>query len=112
MPPSQLKRLKSSLREQGVIAPPKSKKQKQRANKNGALKESRIQRNAALQGIRDQFNPFEVKVADRKKYEIVSSRNAATPAVARPGFSKGLSEANVSRVCHPNELSRLLTTTV
>ena len=112
MPPSQLKRLKASLREQGVITPPKSKRQKQQASKNGALKESRIQRNAALQGIRDQFNPFEVKPPARKKYDVVGSMNSATPAVARPGFSKGISEVNVSSACNISERSRLLTATI
>ena len=99
MPPSQLKRLKTSLREQGVVGPQKSKKQKKQASKNGALKDSRIQRNAALQGIREQFNPFEVKPPSRSKYEFASNRAAegrlGKGTISRPGATKGLGEEKV-----------------
>ena len=97
MPPSQLKRLRSSLREQGVVGPQKSKKQRRQASKNGALKDSRIQRNAVLQGIRQQFNPFEVKPAEKKKYDFASSKTVAKPTLSRPGLTKGLGEENVRR---------------
>jgi len=97
MPPSQLKRLKSSLRENGVVGPQKSKKQKKQAGKSGGLKEKRVQRDVALQGIREQFNPYEVKIAPRKsKYEFA---NAGVPAsnsvLGRPGVTKGLGEETV-----------------
>ncbi len=99
MPASQLKRLKASLREQGVVGPQKSKKQKKQASKNGALKDSRIHRNAALQGIREQLNPFDVKAPSRAKYEFVSNKvvesRVAKGAVSRPGVTKGLGEENV-----------------
>lgn len=99
MPPSQLKRLKTSLREQGVVGPPKSKKQRKQVSKSGASKDSRIQRNAALQGIREQFNPFEVKAPQRTKYEFASNKTMGTrvakDAVSRPGVTKGLGEENV-----------------
>ena len=99
MPPSQLKRLKASLREQGVVGPQKSKKQKKQASKNGALRDSRIQRNAALQGIREQFNPFEVKAPSRSKYEFASSRavgeRVRNGTTSRPGVTKGLGEEKV-----------------
>ena len=54
MPASQLKRLKTSLREQGVTGPQRSKKQKKQhaANKSA---DDRNQRQAALQQIRDSF---------------------------------------------------------
>ncbi|KAL2048758.1 hypothetical protein ABVK25_011010 [Lepraria finkii] len=98
MPPSQLQMLKTSLREQGVVGPQKSKKQRKQASKNGALKESRIRRNAALQGIREQFNPFEVKAASKTKYDFASNKNmggrAAKGAISRPGVTKGLGEEN------------------
>ena len=99
MPPSQLKRLKTSLREQGVVGPQRSKKQKKQDSKVGASKNSRIQRNAALQGIREQFNPFEVKAPSRSKYEFSSNRavdgRIEKGAVSRPGVVKGLGEENV-----------------
>lgn len=104
MPPSQLKRLKTSLREQGVVGPQKSKKQKKQASKNGALKDSRIQRNAALQSIREQFNPFEVKAPSRSKYEFASNKTGGGKAekgtISRPGVTKGLGEEHVcSKAC-------------
>lgn len=99
MPPSQLKRLKTSLREQGVVGPQKSKKQKKQDSKTGASKNSRIQRNAALQGIREQFNPFEVKAPSRSKHEFTTKRDVEgrieKGAVSRPGIVKGLGEENV-----------------
>ncbi|MCJ1242866.1 nucleolar complex protein 14 [Trapelia coarctata] len=94
MPPSQLKRLKSSLRENGVTGPQKSKKQKKQASKSGLLKEKRVQRDAALHGIREQFNPFEVKIAPGKiKYEFANAGVTASNGVlGRPGVTKGLGE--------------------
>ena len=98
MPPSQLKKLKASLRESGVVGPQKSKKQKRKASRNGSLKDNRIQKNAALQSIREQFNPFEFKPAGRSKHEVTSSggvRNRMGKlSVARPGITKGLGEEN------------------
>ena len=99
MPPSQLKRLKTSLREQGVVGPQKSKKQKKQASKNGTSKDSRILHNAALQGIREQFNPFEVKAPSRSKYDFASNRTLGgrveKGTVSRPGATKGLGEEKV-----------------
>ncbi|MCJ1272527.1 nucleolar complex protein 14 [Puttea exsequens] len=98
MAPSQLKRLRSSLREHGVIGLQKSKKQKKQATQSGSLQESRSQRNVALQGIREHFNPFEVKPASRSKYDFASSKVAAgrveKGATSRPGVTKGLGEEN------------------
>ncbi|KAL8730310.1 MAG: hypothetical protein Q9181_004714 [Wetmoreana brouardii] len=99
MPPSQLKRLKSSLREQGITGPQKSKKQKRQASTNGAFRDARIQRNAALEGIREQFNPFEIRAPARpSKYDVASNKaTAGRGAVARPGVTKGLGEENRHR---------------
>lgn len=103
MPPSQLKRLKASLREKGVVGPQKSKKQKQQASKNGSAREGRIQRNAALQGIREQFNPFDVRALDRVKHEVTDSRTmhgtVAGGVVRRPGIAKRLGEEKVRVGC-------------
>lgn len=100
MAPSQLKRLKTSLREQGVTGPQKSKKQKKQASKNGAFIDSRIQRNVALAGIREQFNPFETRAPARpSKHDITSSRSTAgkgaNGAITRPGVTKGFGEEQV-----------------
>ncbi|EEH06589.1 nucleolar complex protein [Histoplasma capsulatum G186AR] len=92
MPPSQLKQLKASLRESGILGPQQSKKQKQKNAKSGAGAASRIHRNAALQGIREQFNPFEIKAPTRPaKFNSVSRSNQDAPR-SRPGVTKGLGE--------------------
>ncbi|KPI35578.1 putative nucleolar complex protein 14 [Cyphellophora attinorum] len=89
MAPSQLKQLKASLRDSGVLGPQKSKKQ-QKASAKDAQK--RLQRSAALEGIRDKFNPFEVKApARRPKHEFVSSKEQKT-SIGRPGVTRGLGE--------------------
>ena len=89
MPPSQLKQLKASLHEHGVLGPQKSKKQR-KANSKDAQK--RLQRNAALDGIRERFNPFETKTSARpQKYEVVSNKEVKR-AVERPGVARGLGE--------------------
>ncbi|OAL37383.1 hypothetical protein AYO20_03232 [Fonsecaea nubica] len=89
MPPSQLKQLKASLHESGVLGPQKSKKQRKLTSKDA---QKRAQRNAALEGIRERFNPFEVKAPARKaKYEFVNGKNTK-PTVGRPGVTRGLGE--------------------
>ncbi|KAL8644126.1 MAG: hypothetical protein Q9226_007922, partial [Calogaya cf. arnoldii] len=99
MPPSQLKRLKSSLREQGITGQQKSKKHQKQANKNGSFRDSRTQRNAALEGIREQFNPFELRAPARiSKHDFVTNKptngKSAKGAIARPGVTKGFGEEN------------------
>lgn len=97
MPPSQLKRLKASLREQGIVGPQKSKKEKKRSGKDGAQRAA--QRNAALARIRDSFNPFEVKAAARPdKFESTSLQkaNAKKTPLGRPGVTKSMGEETVS----------------
>ncbi|TKA22914.1 hypothetical protein B0A50_07853 [Salinomyces thailandicus] len=98
MPPSQLKSLKKSLRDQGVVGPQKSKKEK-KAQKSS--KSSFRDRNAALQNIRDNFNPFELRQPSRPaKFESVSHASANKAANAgrykevlhRPGVTKSAGE--------------------
>ncbi|GAB7364184.1 hypothetical protein MBLNU230_g4735t1 [Neophaeotheca triangularis] len=97
MPPSQLKRLKSSLREQGVTGGQKSKKQKKAAahGKNG--NNDRVQRNVALQSIRESFNPFEYKAVSSRpaKFQSTSRDDAGgkyKQVLHRPGVSKSMGE--------------------
>ncbi|KKZ63978.1 hypothetical protein EMCG_01732 [[Emmonsia] crescens] len=92
MAPSQLKQLKASLRESGILGPQQSKKQKQKNAKSGAATANRIQRNAALEGIREQFNPFEVRAPARPaKFSSTSRSNQDAPR-SRPGVTKSLGE--------------------
>ncbi|KAK4983987.1 nucleolar complex protein 14, partial [Elasticomyces elasticus] len=94
MPPSQLKRLKASLREQGVTGPQKSKKQKKQGG--GPSTEQRAKRNAVLQGIRESFNPFEIKASTRQtKFPATTSRPASMKhkgVLGRPGVTKSMGE--------------------
>ncbi|GAM82652.1 hypothetical protein ANO11243_006340 [Dothideomycetidae sp. 11243] len=90
MPPSQLKRLKQSLREQGITGPQKSKKQKKQSQGQNA--DQRVRRDAALQQIRDSFNPFEIKASSRTaKFSSMSDRAAPT-TISRPGVTKSMGE--------------------
>jgi nucleolar protein 14 len=101
MPPSQLKQLKASLRDSGVLRPQQSKKQKRQNAKTGAAAQNRIQRNAALQSIRDRFNPFEIKATGtRTKFDVTTRDGASGTAGgrSRPGVTKSLGEEKVSPV--------------
>ncbi|OAR02314.1 hypothetical protein LLEC1_00432 [Akanthomyces lecanii] len=95
---SQLKRLKALLREQGVIGPQQSKKQKRRnAEEQKGRNDKRLQRGAVLSGIREQFNPFDLKHAARgPKFEVTSnvpkSASVAKGIQGRPGAAKAASE--------------------
>lgn len=98
---SQLKRLKASLREQGIVGPQQSKKQKRQNAQDGkARNEKRLQRGAVLSGIRDQFNPFDLKHAKAPKFEVTSNRPptglAANGLKGRPGEAKAAAEEKVT----------------
>lgn len=95
MPASQLKRLKASLREQGVLGPQQSKKQKKKTAKDErARNEKRLQRGAALESIREQFNPFQFKTNARgPKFEVTTNRPEKKKGIlGRPGMAKALGE--------------------
>ncbi|KAF2791561.1 Nop14-like protein [Melanomma pulvis-pyrius CBS 109.77] len=104
MPPSQLKRLKASLREQGITGPQKSKKQKKSQNKNA---DHRAQQAAALTSIRESFNPFEFKALSRpKKFEYTTNRpQDAKKVLGRPGVTKSLGEETRRKTLLP-EMNR------
>lgn len=98
---SQLKRLKASLREQGITGPQQSKKQKRNAAQDGpAKKDKRLQRGVVLEGIREQFNPFDLKHAKAPKFEVTSNRpktgDAARGIKGRPGQARAAGEERVS----------------
>ena len=117
MPPSQLKRLRSSLREHGVVGPQKSKKQKKSAGQNGVAKEKRVQRNTALQNIREEFNPFEIKAPARgSKYECTrggsNGSRAGKGVIGRPGVTKGLGEETVLVPIPRKRNERILTISI
>lgn len=105
MPPSQLKRLKASLREQGITGPQKSKKQKKDQSKNA---DQRAQKASALASIRESFNPFEFKHLTRpKKFDYVSNQpeNATKKILGRPGVTKSQGEETRRKTLLP-EMNR------
>jgi len=96
MPPSQLKRLKASLREQGIVGPQQSKKQRKQNAQNGVNKEKRVHKKVALDGIREQFNPFEFKLSGKApKFDVTTNKIQGKGIVRRPGVAKGLAEERV-----------------
>jgi nucleolar protein 14 len=100
MPPSQLKRLKASLREQGILGPQKSKKQQKQNSQNGANNEKRVARTEALNTIRDQFNPFEYKWSKAPRFEATSAKNpggkdSKGTIVGRPTVRKSIDAERV-----------------
>ncbi|KAL7629332.1 nucleolar complex protein 14 [Parahypoxylon ruwenzoriense] len=94
MPGSQLKRLKASLREKGVIGPQLSKKQKKRNAQDGkATNNRRLQKAAELEGIREEFNPFDLKHNVRgPKFQVTSNRPTTNATKGRPSEAKSLGE--------------------
>lgn len=62
-------------------------------------RDSRVRKQTALQGIREQFNPFEINAAPRKKYDFANSKilegRVGKGAVSRPGLTKARGEENV-----------------
>lgn len=91
---SQLKRLKASLRAAGITGQQKPKKPSTKAKQSTGKNSSRLDRNVALQSIREEFNPFEIKTT-REKHDI-SGRGRVKGAQGRPGLSKQIGEDNVS----------------
>jgi hypothetical protein len=90
MPPSQLKGLKAKLREQGILGPQQSKKQRKQNVQSGTNKDKRVNRKVALDGIREQFNPFEFKQAGGRgpKFEVTSMEGRKGKGVLRPGLQR------------------------
>ncbi|KAI5847010.1 nucleolar protein 14 [Tricharina praecox] len=94
---SQLKRLKASLRTAGVTGQQKPKKAKTKRNASAAdaKNDSRVSRDQALQSIREEFNPFEVKKT-KTKHEI-SGQGRVKGKEGRPGLSKSIGEEHRKR---------------
>lgn len=100
---SQLKRLKASLKEQGIIGPQQSKKQKRKnAQDERGRNEKRLQRGVVLSGIREQFNPFDLKHAKGPKFEVTSNVSNNKRIHGRPGEAKAASEEKVRIPPPPN----------
>ncbi|KAJ4307606.1 nucleolar complex protein 14 [Neodidymelliopsis sp. IMI 364377] len=102
MPPSQLKRLKASLRDQGITGPQKSKKEKKSQNKNAS---HHAQKASALASIRESFNPFEFKHLSRPQKFEYATTNAKPKVLGRPGVTKSAGEETRRKTLLP-EMNR------
>ena len=102
MPPSQLKRLKASLRDQGLTGPQKSKKEKKSQSKNAA---HHAQKASALASIRESFNPFEFKHLSRPSKFEYATTNAKPKVLGRPGVTKSAGEETRRKTLLP-EMNR------
>ena len=93
MPPSQLKQLKHSLRENGITNSSQSKKRKR---DDSSVAQDRAHRQAVLENLRDNFKPFDKKANSRpRKFEALSLENYRSKnksVVGRPGLSKARGE--------------------
>ena len=68
---------------------------KKKRQRNGTSGDQRLQRDAALASIRENFNPFETKVLARpKKFEAISRDNMGkrNAVLGRPGVTKSMGE--------------------
>ncbi|KZM21889.1 small-subunit processome [Ascochyta rabiei] len=102
MPPSQLKRLKASLRDQGLTGPQKSKKEKKAQSKSAA---HQAQKASALASIRESFNPFEFKHLSRPQKFEYATTNAKPKVLGRPGVTKSAGEETRRKTLLP-EMNR------
>jgi nucleolar protein 14 len=90
MAPSQLKQLKASLHDHGILGPQKSRKVRKQTSKDA---DQRLHRRAALERIRERFNPFEIKQSARKdKFDVTSNKPVKKIGTSRPGVTKSLGE--------------------
>ncbi|RPA81375.1 Nop14-like protein [Ascobolus immersus RN42] len=89
MAPSQLKRLKSSLRQAGLVGQQKPSGKKGKKT-GGTGSESRVERSIKLQNIREEFNPFDLKQT-KQKWEV-SGREKQKGVKGQPGISKQAGE--------------------
>lgn len=93
MPASQLKRLKADLRKHGVTGPQKSKQQKRKDAKDGTRKSLNVSRAAALATLREQSNPFEVKLPSKgPKHHFATAQKPKSAILSKPGVAKGRAE--------------------
>lgn len=84
---SQLKRLKETLKAEGLTGQTYKKSGK---NKKGPTDTRRDAKERIIKKIREEFNPFEVK-ATKNKYDIQELRKKKV-TVAKPGVSKQIGE--------------------
>ena len=106
MPASQLKRLKASLREQGITGQQQQRsKNKQNTHKDTAATQ-KARRNAALQQIRESFNPFEYKTAaNTGRPEKFVSASHANPTGKSGRYKEVLHRPGVTK-SHGEEMRR------
>ena len=106
MPASQLKQLKASLRDQGLVGQQRSKKEKARSRQHGMPQDRRIARDTALNGLRERFNPFDAKHPARPEKHQALGKDGKPP-LARPGVTKAREEQARHHAVRAERLQRL-----
>lgn len=84
---SQLKKLKESLKSAGLVGRPQQTKKNNKTRKT-AEKMTKDDRQKAIKEIRQQFNPFDVKVVRNKREDALAKKQT----VGKPGISKQAGE--------------------
>lgn len=93
---SALKRLKASLRAAGIVGQQSKASRSKKDRKRGIpIEAGKNDVNEKLKLIREEFNPFEIKV-NRSKFNVVGRK--VKGAQGKPTLSKQIGEENV---CHP-----------
>lgn len=88
---AQLKKLKESLKNAGLSGQSNFGKNKKKGRKNGSQdKLRRDDKEKILNEIREQFNPFDVKVTKNKRADALQKKLT----VGKPGISKQVGEEN------------------
>ncbi|KAI9142636.1 nucleolar protein 14 [Paraphysoderma sedebokerense] len=82
---SALTRLKSTLKDAGVIGPKRQQLSKRVKKNKGLAKDVRKELNSKLDSIRKSVNPFEVKVT-KQKHEVMGRK--VKGAVGQPGIAR------------------------
>src|SRR5436305_15016918 len=86
----QLQQRRAAMDHHGVLGPQKAKTARKQICKDA---DKRLQRNAALDGMREQFKPFGLKQSVRKeKFDVFSNKPVMGSDQVRPGDTKGIGE--------------------
>ncbi|KAH3671626.1 hypothetical protein OGAPHI_000330 [Ogataea philodendri] len=87
---SQLKQLKASLKSAGLVGQTNTKQKGKRHSKKTPNESRKDDKQKVLSRIREEFNPFDVKVTRNKREDMLEKKKV----VGRPGISKQVGEEN------------------
>ncbi|KAG7877163.1 hypothetical protein KL937_004854 [Ogataea polymorpha] len=87
---SQLKQLKASLKAAGLVGQTNSRKKGKKHSKKTPNESRRDDKQQILEKIREDFNPFDLKVSRSKREDLLEKKRV----VGKPGISKQAGEEN------------------